>query len=418
MFALPLPARRFVAAGSLVLTAGMSAALPTSAEAAATPQATFGGSAYGSTVAVGSLASSGRTAYVAMCTSQVGFLKTSNTAAVNLTGVANIGAATTSVSTDSSTAGLSSVARSRTGEVSLLGGLISATEVTSSSTLTRTPSGTYKTTGSSRLTGLRIAGSSVDASPSPNTTVSIPGVATVKLNAQATSTSAGTRTLAVVGIQVTLLAENSLGLPTGTITVATSNATQNLPVFNKAYGSAYGTKVEVGDVIRSGATAEVSIGCGGTNGVTRTNNVAGVDVAPLIKAGAVATTAQSTDAVNGTRTITTAKVEGITLLGGIVSVDGVNARAQAGKVGTGSVSSSSTGTEIVNLKINGASRVVSSAENSKIQIAGVGTLVLRATTRTSTGINVTALQLTLDTEQLGIPSGTTIRVANTSAGVE
>ena len=412
---LPSPTRRLVAASTIAATGALILSLPVPAQAAVVASPTFGGSAYGSTVQLGSTLTSGRTSAVSMCTQQRAFATSNNTAKTTLSGLGSVGAATTSLRSSTTPTKATSLASARTGTTVLLGGLISAQAITSTASVSRGATG-YTTAGSSVFTGLRIGTRTVTATTAPNTVIEIPGVATVRLNVQSASTSAGTRAMSTTGMRITLLQGNRLKLPTSTITVAAANATQNAPTNYLAYGSAYGTRMDAAGVVQSGATAAVGLPCGGSSGTTRTNNLAGTNLAPALRTGALTTTAASTEGTGRTTAATTAKVSGVNLLNGLVTADAITTKATATRTSAG-LTSSATGTTITGLRINGVRRTVSSAENSTIKIAGVGTLTLRGTSRTTTGVTVTGLQLSLDTQRLGLPAGTLVRAAVANAGV-
>lgn len=399
---------------SASLAGALALGVPSTAEAAVRP--IFAGSAYGSTASVGSLATSGRTSAVSLCTAAVPSVKTATAAAVLVPGVVRVGAVTTRVASSKSTSGVASTTTTSTGSISMLSSLITASAVTTTAKSKRNINGTYTLSGSSLLEGLRIAGRAVDTTPGKNTDITIKGVATVRLNAQSTSTADGAQAQNVTALRVTLLPNNTLKLPAGTIVVGSASASLARPVNFQAYGSAYGTQVNVGSTVTSGPTAAVGLPCGGSNGATRTNNTAAVNLGPVLKVGATQTTAKSTDTATNTVSTTTATTGAVNLLGGIVTLDAVTAKASTTRKGA-TVTSSTSGTQVVGLKIRGVSRTVSSAENSSVDIAGVGTLHLRRAVRTSTGVTVYAAQLTLSTAQLGLAAGTTLNVGVAQAGV-
>ncbi|GAA1853595.1 choice-of-anchor P family protein [Microlunatus capsulatus] len=409
-----LSTRGLGAAATVALTAAAVLGLPTSAPAATTTASAAGGSAYGSTVKVGNLVDSGRTSYVPLCTTRVGSAA-NNTARVDLGLLGHIGAATTKVVSTDARGTRAATATSTTAGTSLLGGLVSVSSITSTAGVSKDARG-YHSTGSSVLVGLRVAGRSVTAKPAPGTSITIPGVATVLLNQQSARTSAGAHNQGVTALRVTLLPGNTLGLPTGTVVVGAANASLAAPTRHRPYGSAFGTEANVAGLVGSGRTASSVLPCGGSGGVTRTNKVASVTAPGLVRVGAVTSSAKSTDTASATTATTAAKVAGISLLGGVVEVDAVTAQANAKRTATG-VARTSTGTQVVGLKINGRARTVSTKENTTIDIAGVGTLTLHKTARTATSITVDALQLRLTTARAGLPVGAVVTLGHAGAGV-
>jgi hypothetical protein len=188
------------------------------------------------------------------------------------------------------------------------------------------------------------------------------------------------------------------------------------PTHHRPYGSAFGTELDAAGLVGSGRTAAVYLPCGGTSGKTRTNAVASVDVPGVLSAGAVRSTGKSTDSSSATVAATTASLAEVELLGGVVELGAVDVAATATRKGR-SVALSSAGTKVAGLKINGRTVSASTRENTRITIAGVGTLHLRRVVKTSVSTTVYGAQLVLDTPQLGLKKGTTLTVGSAKAGV-
>lgn len=400
---------------SLTLVAGVAATLPA---AAATPP-TFvaaGGSGYASSVAVGSVAKSGKTAYQTMCTTSSTYNQTNDTAKLDLgLTLGYIGAASTTTTSTSPSAARTATVSTDTAATRLLTGLISADTITSGATVKK-GSSSYVKTGGSVFVGLKIAGLPITAKPAPNTTISIPGVATVLLNGQSTLTQYGDTRLNVTAMKVTLLSGNTLGLPAGTIVIGSSTATLHNPTYNRAYGSAYGTQIDVGGVVKSGPTAAVNLPCGGTAGSTMVNNLVSVSVPGVLSVGTLVDKGTSTDTSTQTAVVTQSTTGAVNVLDGVITADAITTKASAARTSSG-LTLGSTGTQLVNLKINGKLVTATVEENTGIDIAGVGTLTLRKTVRNSSSIQVYALQLKLNTATAGLLSGTTITVGAAKAGV-
>ncbi len=411
---MPIPRpTHYLLAASAAAALGLTLVTPAIAQAATYVPA--GGSAYGSSAQVGPV-TSGRTSAVSLCTTKAPDTKSSTTAAVNLPGLGRIGAVTTKVSSSTSGGTRSATTTTSTASTTLLGGLVTASAITTKATVSRTSTGAYTTAGSTTLAGLKVAGVAASSTPKANSSITIPGVATVKLNAQSGSSASGDHAFAVTGLQVVLLKDNRLGLPTGTIVVGSSRASLNTAVHHRAYGSAYGTTVDLAGVVRSGQTAAVAQPCGGSNGQTRSNHVAAVSIPGVAKVGAVVSTTRSTDTSTRTTSTSTSTIGAVDLLNGVVTLDGVTTRAEAVRTGT-TVTGSSTGTTLTGLKINGKPVAVSAKENTTVRIAGVGTLTLRGVVRSSSKIQVHALQLKLDTAVGGLTTGTVITMGSADAGV-
>lgn len=404
------PTSRVLSALCAGTAAGLSLALPAGA---ATPTYVPGsGSAYGSYAAVGSV-QSGTTSPVSLCTTKGPDERSNSTGAVNLAGIGTIGAVTTRTSTNVLLGTRSTVSSTSTAGVNLLGGLVQASAITTRATVSRTATGTTTTKGETTFAGLRVGGVAVSATPKANTTLTIADVATVQLNTQV---GADSQSFTVTGLRVNLLSGNRLRLATGTVIVGRSVASTGAPVHHLPYGNAYATQVDVAGKVTSGRTAAVGLPCGGSYGKTLTNRLAAVSVPRVLTTGAGTSTAASTDSATSTSATTSNTIASVRLLDGLVTLKGVTTRANAVRTATG-VTTSSTGTSVTGLQVRGTSVTVGTGENAKVSLAGIGTLTVRGTTRTSTGITVHAAELTLDTAVAGLSKGTVLTVGSSAAGV-
>lgn len=402
--------RVLVAAPAAVI----ASCLAVGSAAAATNSYAFVGSAYGSTAQVGSIARSGQTSLVSACNTG-GYERNDHAAAVHLGLAGSVGAVSTKITGASSHGTPTETSTSTTGSTRLLGGLVQAKTITTRTAASRDSSG-YHLPGSTTIADLRINGRRITATPKPNQQVVIPGVATVALNVHTTSDSDNLHQSAVTGIKITLLKGNRLGLPTGTIVVGHAVAGLHSPVHARPYGSAFATKANLGTVLTSGASAPVYLPCGGTSGKTRVNSTAAAHIGTAVSVGAISSSATSTDTTTTTTATTQAKAAHLNLLGGLITADSVTAKANA-KLTKGKLSRTSTGTSVTRLKIHGESVSVSAKPNTKISLAGVGTVWLNRTIVSGSAIQVYAIQIQLSTARAGLKSGAVIDIAGARAGV-
>lgn len=405
---------------SIALAGSIALLVPASADAAPTAKRNFGGSAYGSAARVGNEVNLGRTASQPLCTVRPGVTRTNNTAASDLDELGSIGAQVTKVESKQSGSTQSSTTTTTTAGVRLLNGVADVPVVTADSVKTVAKvifrDGRYERQASTTFVRLRVNNVLVaDQTPAPNTEIEIPGLGRVILNAQSSTDSFKIHAQTVNGLRLIV---DSTTLGRGLVSVAYAQASLSSPTFARAFGNAYATQVQAGDVVRSGATANVYLPCGGSNGATRTNNVADVGpVQDLLATGAATTTARSTDSASaGTNATTTARIAGVNLLGGTVTADAVTAKASTTRKGS-SVVRTSAGTTITDLEINGENVAVGSGSNQRIQIAGLGDLYVRRVITDSSGLQVYALQLVVRSASSGLPVGTTINVGAAKAGV-
>ena len=379
----PQVVRRGLAAiSSLAIAGTIAIALPTSADAAA--GRAYGGSAYGSSGKLGNVINLGRTANQPFCTTASNVSRSNNTGAVTLAGLGTIGAQVTKTQSVKSGTTQSSITTSKTAGVNLLSGAVVFTAIEAKATVTLNSSG-YTQSGKTTFVGLKIGGITVpDVTPSPNTEIPVPLFGKVILNQQGTLNQFGLHSQGVNGLRLIISnPANPAGLPTGEIVISYALASLHSPAFRRAYGVAYATKIQVGDVIQSGASAAVNLPCGGSSGVTRTNNLAGVNLPGILTVGAGTTTAKSTDSATSTNARTTATIGAVNLLSGVVTADAIKAVSSTTKQGS-TYTRSSAGTSIVDLRINGNPVTINLGPNTTIPIAGVGNLYVRRSTWSST----------------------------------
>jgi hypothetical protein len=418
----PLSVRRALATLSSFAVAGAVVFIAPASADAATYRA-FGGSGHGSEATFGTVINSGRTAYQTLCTTRSGVTKSNHTAAATRPSLGTIGAQTTTVQSKKSGSTESSITTASTAATNLLpgllpGGIIQASTIVSKSTVSHNSSG-YHAVGTTTLVGLKVMGIARDNTPAKNTTIQLPGFGKLVLNEQSTSTSFGDHTMGVNGLRLVLTAGNAAGLPAGQVVISRASSSLHSPTHNRAFGEAYGTRVQVGGLLSSGPTAaRVYLPCGGSNGATRTNGVTSTNSqAGAVTTGAAASTAKSTDTATATTSTTTSGITGgINFLAGIVTADSATAKAATTRKGT-TVTRSSSGTTITNLRINGTPVTIPSGANRTINIAGVGTLYLHRVITESSGLHVYALQLVLSTAQGTLPGGAVLSVGSAQSGV-
>lgn len=417
----PLLRRACAALTSVALAGTVALLVPTSAEAATQSRA-YGGSAYGSTAKFGTLVNSGRTANTPFCTTRSGSTRTNTSAAVDLKALGSIGVTETKVQSARSGSTQSTTTTTETADVKLgvgvgVGGvtsLVEADAVVATAKVTFNGS-SYVRTGSTRFVGLRVGGKAVaNLTPAKNSKLELLGIGTVFLNEQSTSDAFDNYTQSVTGLRL-VVSTGTPAQPAGQATIAFARASLHSPKFARAYGNAYATQVTVGSVLRSGPTALVDLPCGGTSGKTRTNNIAEVNVTGVLNAGAAKTTGKSTDSPSATTALTTATIADVDLLKGLITADAITARASTIKSGS-KRTRTSAGTTIVDLKIDGKPIEVTGAANQRIDIA-VGTVYIRGSSLSDTGLQVYALQLVLTKATGGLPVNTVINIGAAQSGV-
>lgn len=380
----------------------------------------YSGNAFGTSVALGNTVKSGPTALVNLgCATQAGVHKSNTVATLDARPLAFSGTVRTTADTSDDPARSRTTAE--TEGVSLLGGLIRADLVRAVSTTTHDGTGFDVSAAGSTFVNLRIGTSSIDANTAPNTRVDLLGLGHVVLNEQIAVVRARRAKLTVNMIRVVIEEENLLGYQVGT-EIIVSHAQSGLEGPSNAFldGRAYGTSVKALDgLLRSGPSALVVMPCLGTDGKVKSNSVLTVNLPNVLTSGTVRTTAQGTVTRTSATGQTTATIERLNLLDGLVRADVVKAVANASSDGT-TPTFSDNGSQFLNLSVAGHADIDANvAPNTRLRLAGLGTLWLHRVIQRSDSIEVRMIELIVDdgSNAFGLPLGTVVRVAVAEASV-
>jgi len=281
-------------------------------------------------------------------------------------------------------------------------------------------------TQGSAFVNLEIAGNQIEADVAPNTRVNLPGLGYVLLKSVkegGNGTSLGTITVDMLTVVVTR--DNSFNLPIGSRIVvahAVSGFSRNEPaviVGGQAYAAtALATAGDEGFSNRVGKLAFIVMGCEGTNGKVRSNNVNTLDVADadILSSATGKTTAFGGPTPSGTVAKTTATVEDLSLLGDLVTANVVKSVAQD-TFRDGRRISSTNGTRFAGLTVAGVPVPVDVAPNTRLSLPGIGYVIVneqKVPSPTSTQrLQVNGLHVFVTRNNtLGLPIGTQIVVAH------
>jgi hypothetical protein len=406
-----------LAAGVGLMASTLTAAAPAMAQAAATETA-FSGSAYGTLVTVGSTVRSGRSALSTLgCTSQTGVTHTNSVASVSAPPLLTSGTVSTSVASEATPAGPATTSMATTQAASALSGLVKAALVRSVSTTTEHMPGSFGTSAAgTEFVGLVVAGHHISGTPAPNTKITLPGVGYVILNQQVPKITNTQASLTVIAIHVVVTKPNPTAKVGTQIIVSFAQSALGGPVSGLLDGLAYGASAHVGTTVIAGKEFPESLSCLGTNGKTRTNQGVGLSIPGILTSGTV------TDTVQGTATATTASaaassaVQGLNLLGGTVKATAIKAAVSA----TGNPPAFGDTSTFLNLTVAGHPGIGAHvAPNTKVTLAGLGTLWLHRRIETQDKITVIMVQLvvTVAGNPEGLKVGTTVDVAYAQASV-
>jgi hypothetical protein len=424
-----------------VLLAGlvMGAVTVSQGAAAATLPGSFRGEAFGTnaTAVVGPIAASlGRTAYLPCpCQGTNGAIQQNNVTSLSagLGGtVLTAGAVTSTVFARKTATNTVEVSNTSTiADINLLNGLITATTIKAVANTNANATQIASNATGSQFVNLVINGNPISANPAPGTTIALPGVGSVvlkKVIISGNNTKARNITVDMLTIEVGLA--NGFGLPVGAKIVvahATSGFARNvLPAFVGGQAYAAAANAAVGSVIQNkiGKAALVTIGCDGTGGVTKTNNVEAVSVSPVLSIGTGVTTAFGGLDGSGTIARTTATIENaglltVPLVGALVRFTAITVVAEDRF--NGSVHTRSTaGTQFAGLKIAGINLPVNVAPNFRVDIPLFGYVIVNEQKIPAAGkkgtMIVNGLKVVIDRlNTLGLPIGTQIVVAHAEA---
>lgn len=283
--------------------------------------------------------------------------------------------------------GIQVSSESRIAGVRLLGGLITAQAIETRATATINSAGDVRRSGGTRLVGLKVGDQRIPINVAKNTAIRIPGVVEVVLN-EVRGQLGGDALIKsqATGLRITLLKARD-GLSAGaSIEVTPTMARILLPVpidGEPAFGYAYSTRVgvHVGDAVdvRSAPTAVVICPAGGTNGAELTNATARVLLPGVVKANALSNSADATVTSDLTDATMTAKIAGVDLLGGLITLDAVEATARVRQVGSNAPTKTAS-SKIVGLTINGREIPIGVDPNTEIKVPGLVRVIINEQT--------------------------------------
>jgi hypothetical protein len=188
-------------------------------------------------------------------------------------------------------------------------------------------------------------------------------------------------------------------------------------------GQSFGSRIHlnVGPVNDEvGKTALLPCPCLGTNGSTLKIEVAGVNAAPVLTTGVIKTTTTTNKGASEWKMAQTAEIAGVKLFNNLITADLLLASAKAVANAT-TTASSDGGSKFVGLKVNGKT-ILNPAINARIDLHGIGYVVLNERTFKGNGkgtshIHITLIHVYVTTQNVfGLPVGAEVIVSDASAG--
>lgn len=406
---------------ALVLFASVfAAAAPPAARAATVVRGSFIGSAYATfaNAKAGQVATTlGRSAYVvAGCQGTGGNTLTNTVDSINAGQAFRARGTRTTVRTVRGENEAIVRSTSRVAGLRSLDGLITADAVLSVAKTTATHRRISNSTIGSKFIDLQVDGTPVEANVARNTRMTLPGIGYVVLNRVVQREAPGRKTLQVEGLRVVITESNDYGLPVGSrITVAQARSgfdrEQPKAVIN---GAAYATAGKFGTpelTNQAGRSAAVYLGCRELDRPVQTNSINRTGVDDVGSTGTGTTSAEGRRTkTGGIVAITTARTEGLDLLGGLLTADAVRARAQTRREAAYS-SATADGSGFVNLQVLGMPMPDGTvAPNTRVELPGIGHVILfqTRTNRSSERVSLAVKMVRLVVEEGnegGLPPG-------------
>lgn len=415
--------RKLTAVLSAAAITGFAAPLSAAPATAATSSTGVSASAYGTYVVVGGLVRSGPTALAAIgCTTAFGRTVTGSTAAVNVPAAASVGTTRTSASTAQSSSGHSSRASSTTAAVNLLGGLVRADSVTSTSSAARSTAGALTGGNQSQLVGLKVGGRALNAVPAPNSAISLKtssgtALATVYLNQQAKALVGNELQVSTVALRVVVTGKNSLGLPIGSrIDVGVSRTALSRPILGLVGGAGYATSATLANgTVSTSRTALAYPPCTGGAGKA---TLATAGVPGVVSTGSTTTEVLSRATTSSRSSYVKNTIAGPRVLGGLISADAVIAETSVSQAGPGTAPVVTDSSRFAGLRIAGLPAISSSVRpNTVITVPGLGRVTLHKVVRTARSVDVVMVEIVTDRALGSLPTGSVIRVGASTTSV-
>jgi len=368
--------------------------------------------------AVGTTISSDLTAQSSVQGNFVPNSQSNQVAAVHVSTIANVGAVETK--TTALAYGLNGVqihSHAKTAGVNLLDGLIKADAVETDTFTTGIPGQPLTSESVTKYVNLRILGVDLPVNIPKNYKVSIPGVATIVINATySQQLDGGILTHTGYGLGLWLLNPYQ-GAPTGSTIILNptfAGMSPPVPVEQPTVGGyAYGTQVlaSVGSDVKGqiGKTATVGVPPGSSGGKTATNTTATVKVPGVLNLGTVTSTTHSF-AEPGYADVTTAnEIVGLNLFNGLITADALKVVSTSKK--ENGVLTRSMKLTFVNLVVAGTPIDVNVAPNTTINVAGLGKVVINDQIKTFNANRIRGIYIKLLEPNGGLETGAEVEVA-------
>lgn len=339
-----------------------------------------------------------------------------------LSSYATSGAAQTAISNTQTTSNATVQTTVNVHNLSMLSGEITAVSLRGIVSSTINANSASSQIDDASITGLVVAGKAIAVTPGANTTITIANLGTLVLNEHGTPSSG--QDLTAAGINMMDLrvgtANNRFGLPVGAqIIIGQADSSQQRVVQNTIVGGqAYSLSDTQQASSGSGGIGEVTVAPVPCGGGTSTSTLAGATYPGLGTVGALSATATGRDTSTPITTTTTAEVQGVNLLAGLIQGSQINATASVSRNSAGG--SGSTAVKLTNVLIGGIPVLATPVPNMRLPLAGIGYVVLNESSSSSNASGTTASVNAIDVyvtvaNNFNLPIGTRLIIGHADA---
>ncbi len=309
-------------------------------------------------------------------------------------------------------------------KVNLLGGLITADAIKAVAEVDVTDSALTPSFSGSKLVNLVVAGQKIPENVPENTVVQLPGLGsvTIKFVNQAVYGNQASG-IEVEMLQVNVTTQNSLGLPVGAVLIvgeAYAGYDRTEPAATLGgYAQTLAVSANAGSLLDEAASAGALTGvppCTGTGGQTLSESVANIEANGLLSMSTATTTAFGGPVGGAQVAETTSSIGQISLLGGVITANTIEAAAEE-SYEHGQSTSSTLGSTFGSLDVAGVAIASNVPANTVISLSGLGYVVLNEQPPAENGtVQVNGLHIVINTaNSLGLPIGTELFLAHAQA---
>jgi len=353
---------------------------------------------------------------------------TSSNSVANLT-IATLGTTAVAQSTVKTTHSKTSSTAQSTAQVAnlnLLGGLIKATVLRAQANSTLDGSGASSNANGTTLADLTIGSlPPIKALPGPNTTVELAGLGTVIVNEQKVMDNPDEAHIVVNLVHVHISLANTLGLPIGADIIVGHAETDIIKArvpTKTVSGHAYdvSANVHIGSIKDvTGPLVSTWLPCTGGSSSNRA-----VTTTPLSLGHVGVITENTSGTINGNSAQAQGniRVVDVNLLQGLIILDAIDSKASVSWDSNGNTSQNGS-TMLVKARIAGLPINADAAPNTRIDLAGLGYIIINEQIPEKTGdhigMTVNALHIFITTSNLlGLPIGANVIVGHIDVGIQ